>query len=100
MKRLPYKPKLMAMQIHPAPYRDPIFKAVHERGLVNIEVRTYFEVDVGHRYRNKTDYNFPHQCLGKGWRPPGGFSFHPGIFKELKRCDCDVIMVPGWRSML
>jgi len=93
------KPKLLVFQIHPAPYRDPIFKAVHERGLVDIEVLSFFEVDVGHRYRPKVDFAFPHRYLENGWRFQGGVSFHPGIFRELSRCDCDVILVPGWRSI-
>jgi len=93
------KPKLLAMQIHPAPYRDPIFKAVHERGRVEIGVRSFFEVDVGHRYRQKAEFAFPHRYLGWGWRPPGGVSFHPGIFAELQRSNCDVLLVPGWRSI-
>jgi len=90
------RPRVGVISIHPAPYRDPTFTAVHQRGVVDISVSTMFEQDAGHSYQKPVSLSYPNVFLGRGCRVRENVHFHPGILKWLHHQRFDVLLVPGY----
>ena len=88
--------KVAVLSIHPAPYRDPVFAAVHRRKNVELHVFTMFDTDRGHPYRGDVVAGYPHTPLGWGWRLLPHSYVHPGIVAALRRGGFDAVVVPGY----
>lgn len=88
-----------ALSIHPAPYRDPTFTAVHRRGLIDLQVLTLFEQDEGHPYWGLSQPDYPNRFLGRSYRLRQGVDWHPRILSVLRGERFDVVVVPGYNHI-
>jgi len=95
VKTLP-RPRVGVISIHPAPYRDPIFAALHERGVVEVIVVTLFDHDPGHAFRGNEKTNYPQIRLSKCYGQFRFWCFHPGLISALREARFDAIIVPGY----
>lgn len=84
------------LSIHPAPYRDTTFFSIYNRGKVNINVITLFNLDIGHSFWNLDKISYPNMLLTKYWGFPNKPCFHPQVFQLLKKHRYDVIIIPGY----
>jgi len=90
------KPRVVVLSIHPAPYRDPMFIAVHRRGNIDLRVLTMFDEDVGHSYWDIDQPTYPNTFLGKGYRLRQNMYFHPRLLPMLRDLQPDVVCIPGY----
>ena len=84
------------ISIHPAPYRDPVLRLVHERGRVELHVHTMFRRDSGHPYWRAGELPYPNQWAGRGFRVWGSAYLHPGVLAALLQGRYDVVVIPGY----
>jgi glycosyltransferase involved in cell wall biosynthesis len=89
------KPYAGIISMHPAPYRDPTFAALHQRGVIDIQVLTMFGQDDGHPYWNLKEPPYPNVFLGKSLCVRDYMHLHPRILPILMKSKFDAIVVPG-----
>ena len=94
-----HRPRVGVISIHPAPYRDPTFALVHQRGVVNLQVLTMFEHDAGHPYWNLGEPPYPNIFLGRGYCIRENICWHPRILSLLRKNKFDAIVVPGYNHI-
>ena len=90
------KPRLLALAIHPAPYRDPAFCEILKRGNIHIDVRFYFPFDDGHTEWDWSLTSLQSKTLTSGLPFPKKDRLHLSIAYELMREKYDAVLIPGY----
>ena len=93
------KPRLLALSIHPAPYRDPTFYEVFRRNRISIDVCYYYPIDTGHKEWNWMSPAFPSKIITQSMNLFNIDKFHYSIGREISRSKCDVVMIPGYSRL-
>jgi glycosyltransferase involved in cell wall biosynthesis len=90
-------PRVGVLCIHPAPYRDPVYRELAKRGHIQLLVMVLYSLDRGHREWELSPPDYPHMYLGHRL-PPGKSEYIPwGILSTLRHAKFDVLVVPGYR---
>ena len=90
------KKKVCLLSIHPAPYRDPVFKLFSDKDLYDLTVIYYFKDDEGHRV---WDYNCRslYRTFAKYYcKLSGSDGVHFSILLSLIKYRYDVVLIPGY----
>ncbi|MBN2392187.1 MAG: glycosyltransferase family 4 protein [Anaerolineae bacterium] len=90
------RPRVGIISIHPAPYRDATFAALHRRGVIDATIVTLFDSDRRHTFWDLETAAYRNIDLGKHYRLYGDSCFHPRILSVLRRERFDVILLPGY----
>ncbi len=93
------RPRVGIISIHPAPYRDGTFAALHRRGRVEFTVLTMFPRDGRHVYWNLDNETYPQVLFGGGRGPWGRGSMIPRMIRALRKGRFDVIVIPGYSRL-
>ena len=80
--------KTLIISMHPAPYRDPVFKELKNK--INVDLLNLYELDKGH-----TEWEYEHaEKIVKYKKLPLLGDYHLGLKKIVKKYD--TILIPGW----
>ena len=90
------KPRLLALAIHPAPYRDPVFCEILKRGNIHIDFRFYFPFDDGHTEWDWSLISLQSKTLTSGLPFPKEDRLHLSIAYELMHEKYDAVLIPGY----
>jgi len=102
--------KLAIITTHPIQYYAPVFKLLHERGLVNIKV--FYTWGEGSQQKHDPGFNktvnwdialldgYPYEWVKNTSKTPGSHIFKgvvtPGLVDQIKTYNPDAILVYGW----
>ena len=88
--------KLAIFSMHPAQYRDPVFKELVKRKNLNVKIYSYYHIPGTHLEWEEKEVEYLNIYLDKRVRIPVFGNFHTEIFKILKKEKFDVIMIMGY----
>lgn len=92
------RPRVAAISIHPAPYRDPTFETIRNRRRVDIELYTLFETDKGHAYQEVKSIDW-RSSLGNSVELLPGRHFHASALGIVRRGAYDAVLIPGYNHL-
>jgi glycosyltransferase involved in cell wall biosynthesis len=90
------KTRLLILSIHPAPYRDSTFLEIFRRGKIEVAIRFFFPLDVGHREWDWALPEFASKNLSLCLPFFKKDKLHLSVIKEFKRKCYDVVLIPGY----
>lgn len=102
--------KLAIITTHPIQYYAPIFKLLHQRGVINIKVFYTWGEGSTHKYDpgfdKKIEWDlplldgYPYEWVKNSAKDPGTHHFNginnPDLIKQLKEWQPDAVLIYGW----
>jgi len=94
------KKNIAIISIHPAPYRDPVYKTFIDNNSdnYNVDVIILFPKDEGHPYQEVVDNDYKEIKL-KLTKKIRGFGWHHEIRTLLKEKKYDAVLIPGYSHL-
>lgn len=90
------KSRVGIISIHPAPYRDATFVALHLRGVLHSKVINLFDLDQRHTFWNLDKSDYPDTVVIKNKGVLRRYRCSLGVLSILARERFDVIVIPGF----
>jgi glycosyltransferase involved in cell wall biosynthesis len=84
------------ISIHPAPYRDPTFALIHQRGGVDLDVLSIFPESEAHPNWDLGRSSFGQRPILIEGQTASALAFARSTVRRLKEGDYDVVVIPGW----